>query len=463
MALFMAPALFTDLVAGAHTTSYFVIAMVAATFAGATLLALSASTEVFSLTRKQAFLTTGIAWILAPAFGAIPFLSMNIGYIDAYFEAVSGITTSGATVLVGLDDMPRGILLWRSLLHWIGGVGIIVIGIIIMPFLGVGGMQLFKTESSDSSEKLFARGLDLARWIAVVYLALSILCAGVYAALGMSAFDAINHAMSTISTGGFSTHDASFIFFESPAIEWTAVAFMIAGALPFVAYIRMLRGRQAIYDDVQVRAFIAFLVLTCLVIAVTNTELNGVPFSEALRLSAFSVTSIVTTTGFANSDYQEWGAFAVGAFFILIFVGGCSGSTSGGIKIYRFQILAKSIHAYLTRLISPSQVKVITYSTRRVGSDVEFAILTFLAMVLVSEVVLTLILCWIGVDFLTAASTVAASLGNVGPGLGPIAGPVGNFSTLPDAAKAVLSLAMLLGRLEYFTLLVMLTPAFWRD
>lgn len=464
LAVFMTPPLLYDLSAGAATASYFIFTMVAAIFAGATLIALSASSEPFDLTRRQAFLTTGLAWILAPAIGAIPLLGLGVSYVDAYFEAVSGVTTTGSTVLVGLDHMSQGILLWRSLLQWIGGIGFIGLGIVVMPFLRVGGMQLFQTESSDTSEKILAKSIEVVRWIAVVYLGLTAAAAVAYGVAGMSPFDAVNHAMTTLATGGYSTHDASFGYFRSPAIEWTGVVFMVSGALPFVAYIRTLRGRTwALFTDVQVRGFLAYLFAAWSIVAVTHSTVNHVPFFEAFRMAAFTATSIITTTGYANTDYQLWGPFAFGAVFLFTFTGGCSGSTTGGIKIYRFQILARLAIAHLTRLLSPSQVKVVTYSTRRVDSEIAIAIQTFIGAVLISELAVSIILTWFGVDLLTALTAAATAISNVGPGLGPIIGPAGNFASLPDGAKIALTAAMILGRLEYFTLLVMLTPAFWRD
>ncbi|MEX0644177.1 MAG: TrkH family potassium uptake protein [Parvularculaceae bacterium] len=443
--------------------SYFLTAIIAAFFTGVTLMVVSASSEPFTMTRRQTFLLTGLAWTVVPAFAAIPFLGAGLTYAGAYFETVSGLTTTGSTVMVGLDTTSKGLLLWRGILQGVGGVGIVVIAIVVLPFLRVGGMQLFKTESSDSSEKIFARGLDLARWIAGIYVGLVAICATVFGLLGMTAFDAVIHAMTTISTAGFANYDASFGYFESPAIEWAAVVFMIAGALPFVAYIRTLRGRLfAVFNDVQARGLAIVIFTAVFAVALTHSLVNDVAFAEALRLSAFNLTSIITTTGFVSGDYQLWGPFAVGAFFIATFIGGCSGSTVGGIKIYRFQILAKLAHAHLTRIVSPSRATVVFYSTRRIDEEVEIAILTFLVAVLVSEAAFALVLSWLGLDLVTAVTAAAACLMNVGPGLGPIVGPAGNFAPLPDAAKAVLSLAMILGRLEFFTLLVMLTPAFWR-
>lgn len=461
--LFMIPPLAFDWWAKAPTVGYFVGAIAASVFTGAVCIVLSGSGETFDLNRKQAFLATALGWLLVPCFAAIPFLGVGASWIDGYFESASGITTTGSTVLTGLDTMPEGILLWRSLLQWVGGYGIVAISVIIMPFLRVGGMQLFRAESTDSSEKILARGFDLARWIGFVYLGLSGACALGYGMFGMTAFDAVNHAMATVATGGFSTHDASFAYFKSSALEWVGVVFMIAGGLPFVAFIRTFRGGgQPIWNDVQARGLVFFIAAVALILAVTNSLENKVQILQAIRMAVFNVASIVTTTGFASTDYQLWGNFAIGAFFVITFVGSCSGSTAGGIKIYRLQILAKTAHSYLTKLISPSQVKVITYSTRRVGQDVEIAILAFLLAMLFTEVVFTLFLCWTGLDFMTSASAVAQAISNVGPGLGPIVGPSGNYKSLSDPAKMVIAFAMIFGRLEYFPFFILLTPAFWR-
>lgn len=460
--LMLAP-LALDIATGRIRSSPFVLGFVATAFFGATMLVATAGREELELSRRQAFLTTGIVWLVAPIFGALPFVAAGMSFIDGYFEVASGLTTTGATVITGLDAKAPSLLLWRSLLQWLGGIGIVVIGIIVMPVLRVGGMQLFRTESSDQSDKVFGRGYDLVVWIGYVYFGLTTLCAMIYALLGMNAFDAVNHAMATISTGGFSTHDASFDYFKSPPIEWAATLFMAAGALPFVAFIRAIRARgQPLFSDIQVRAFFFFITASSLAIAATLVLKDGLDANEAIRLAAFHVVSIVTTTGFVADDYSKWGAFASGAFLILTFIGGCSGSTAGGIKIYRLQILLKLAHAHLKRLISPSQAVVVTYGTRRVGDEIEIAILTFLVATLVSTAAFTAILSWIGLDLVTALSAAATCLANVGPGLGDIIGPAGNFAPLPDAAKAVLSFAMILGRLEFFTLLVLLTPSFWR-
>jgi len=448
--------------------SDFILSALATAFCGLALIALSPSTGAIELNRRQGFLITAMAWTLLPAFGALPLLGYGLTPTNAYFDAVSAMTTTGATVMTGLDTTAAPVLLWRSMMQAIGGVGVIVLGIIMMPFLRVGGMQLFYTESSDKSEKIVAKAFDLAVWIFGIYALLTLLCAIAYRIFGMTWFDAIAHAMPTISTGGLSTHDASFGFFAGSAgfdgLRWSGTIFMIAGALPFVAFIRVARGKfGAFLTDIQLRAFLIFLGAVTVIVAFTRTVRSDTPFGEALTSSAFNIVSIVTTTGFATEDYQLWGPFAVGAFFILTFVGGCSGSTAGGVKIYRFQILGRLAVSHLSRIISPNRIHPVLYHDRRVEDDVAFSILSFLVVMLFALIAGTFLLAWMGVDLVTALTGSATALANVGPGLGEIIGPAGNFQSLPDAAKWLLCFMMILGRLEFFTILVLVMPAFWRS
>lgn len=466
-AFMLAPLLVATSLLAQPGASFILSALVTA-FAGLTLMALSPQRGNFELTRRQGFLVTALSWTVLPVFGALP-LTMGAGLspTDAYFEAVSAMTTTGSTVMTGLDQTSPPILLWRSLMQALGGVGVIVLSIIMMPFLRVGGMQLFHTESSDKSDKIVAKAFDLSVWILGIFLVLVLLCGFAYKLLGMTWFDAINHAMTTVGTGGFSTHDSSFGYFSGyqtfPALLWTGFVFMIAGALPFVAFIRLSKGHwREFFTDIQLRAFLALLLVAILLVGATRTLRGDIPFGESIMHAAFNVVSIVTTTGYASDDYQLWGPFAVGAFFILTFVGGCSGSTAGGVKIYRFQILARLAGAHLSRIVSPNRVHVVLYHDRRVEDDVAFAILAFFGVMLFSLIFSTFLLAWIGVDLVTALTGSAQALANVGPGLGDIIGPAGNFQSLPDAAKWVLSAMMILGRLEFFTIFVLLTPAFWR-
>ena len=437
-------------------------AMVTVAFGGVLILS-NAGQGPSRLNVRQAFLMTCVAWVAVSAFGAVPFLGLGLTYTDAFFETISGLTTTGSTVLTGLDTLPPGILFWRSLLQWIGGVGIIVMAIIILPFLRIGGMQLFQTESSERSEKIIARPLQLAAWIASIYAGLTFFCAMSYDIGGMNLFDAICHAMTTLSTGGYSTHDASFSYFHNSWLQWSATIFMIAGGMPFVAFIRFVRGNfKALVTDLQARTLVSFLGILAVIMAVWHSLTFHVPFLDSLRLTAFNITSVVTTTGYASADYTTWGPVAIAVFFVLIFVGGCTGSTAGGIKIYRFQILSLMVKSYLRRLVSPNRVIVVTYSGRRVSEDVAVSVLAFVTLFLGVVALGTIALGAMGLDLVTAVSAMATAIANVGPGLGDIVGPAGNFSTLPDGAKWILSGAMLLGRLEIFTVLVLLDPQFWR-
>lgn len=461
-AVMVIPAM-VDLADGNSDWRAFFGASVFTFFVGGLLVLLNYDDRPAQLTVKDAFLLTSSSWAVMCAFAALPFISLGISYSDAYFETMSGLTTTGSTVLTNLDKLPRGVLLWRALLNGIGGVGIIVMAILILPFLRVGGMQLFHAESSDKSEKIMPRSFELVGATAAVYFGLIAICALVYALLGMTMFDAICHSIATIATGGFSTHDASFGFFQSPSIEWAGTLFMALGAMPFLIIFRALRGEpKALWNDEQVRGFVSFLVVVTLILAMWLSLTNEKSLADAMRLAAFNVTSVVTTTGFASTDYTAWGSFAVGLFFLLTFMGGCSGSTAGAIKTYRIQVAGLLTRRHLTNLISPSRIVPLSYNGRRLPDDVPFSVIAFLAIYMATVGVFTVVLAGMGLDLVTAVSSAAQAIGNVGPGLGEIVGPAGNFSTLPAAAKWVLSFAMLLGRLELFTVLVLFRPEFWR-
>lgn len=443
--------------------SFFLSATVTGFFGGLILLSCYDERPT-SIGVRESFVLTTLAWVVVAGVSALPLLGVGLDYSDAFFEAMSGITTTGSTVLTGLDQLPRGILLWRAMLNGIGGLGIVVTAIILLPFLRVGGMQLFQSESSEKSEKVLARTEQLVISTALVYAALMVACALTYLLLGMGPFDAICHAMATVATGGFSTHDASFSFFRSAPIEIAAIVFMIAGALPFVIMIKSLRnGPEALINDEQVRGFITMIVAVSLVMACWLAVAKGLPLLDALRLATFNVTSIITTTGFASDDYGAWGAFAVGIFFLLTFVGGCSGSTTGAIKIYRLQVAGLLVRTHFVHLISPHRVVPLYYNARRLPDDVSFSVVSFLAIYLATVGIFTVLLTATGLDLVTSLSSAAQAIGNVGPGLGDTVGPAGNFATVPDSAKWILALAMLLGRLELFTVLVLFQTEFWQD
>jgi trk system potassium uptake protein TrkH len=433
-------------------------------FAGGALM-FACRTPSFSLDRRQGFLLTTLSWILLCAFAALPLTlsEYRLPWADAYFEAMSGLTTTGSTVLIHLDSAPPGVLLWRGLLQFLGGAGIVVLAIALLPFLRVGGMQLFKTESSDISEKFMPQIKQVATGIFIVYMILNFACALAYWAAGMPGFEATVHAMTTVATGGFSTSDNSIANFNSPAIEWIGIAFMTAGSIPFILYMRMAMGhRAALINDPQARILVLILLVFGVALAIWTSYFHAVPFGEAFRLALFNVTSVVTTTGYASADYMEWGAFPIAAFFFLIFVGGCAGSTSGGIKIFRFQVLAIAIRSHGWRLIAPLSVRPAFYGERKLGNEIFASVLLFMGAYVGTVAVAALALAGFGLDLVTALSGAATAVSNVGPGLGNIIGPAGTFTTLPPGAKWVLSFAMLLGRLELFTVLVLFSRAFWR-
>ncbi|WP_310619346.1 TrkH family potassium uptake protein [Flexibacterium corallicola] len=414
------------------------------------------------LDTRQTFLLTTLSWISLPAFGALPFLWLGVAYVDAAFEAVSGFTTTGSTVLTGLDSLPPGLLVWRSLMQWMGGVGIVVMAIVLLPFLKIGGMQLFQTESSDHSEKIVGRSIELIRLIGLTYLFLTSLCLVAYWASGMSLFDAFNHALTTIATGGYSTHDSSFGFFKNPVTGWIAVLFMIVGSLPFVLVIQGLRGQPLVlWRDPQVRAFLVFLLLITMALTIYLGVSGQAEFSQALLQAAFNVVSVITGTGYAMGDYTAWGAPVIGLALLLKFVGGCTGSTTGGIKIFRFLVFFGTVKAHMRRMVRPNRVISESYGSTRLTPELTFSVLAFLVVYLGTVGLLTLVLSAFNLDLVTAVSAAATSVGNVGPGLGTTIGPSGNFGPLPDAVKWILSAAMLLGRLELFTVIILLDPDFW--
>jgi len=414
------------------------------------------------LDTRQTFVLTTLAWATLPAFGALPFLWLGIGYADAVFEAVSGFTTTGSTVLSGLDYLPPGLLVWRSIMQWMGGVGIIVMAIVLLPFLRIGGMQLFQSESSDRSEKIVSRSVELIRLIGLAYLFLTVLCIVAYLATGMDLFDAFNHALTTIATGGYSTHDLSFGYFTNPASGWVAVVFMVIGALPFVLIIQALRGQPLLlWRDPQVRVLIAFLAIVSLTLTIYLGVEMDFPLDQALLKATFNVISVVTGTGYALGDFTEWGPPVIGIALLLMFVGGCTGSTTGGIKIFRFLVFFGTVRAHLRRMVRPHRVMSEEYGGTRLTPELSFSVLAFLVVYLGTVGIITLALSFFGLDLVTAVSAAATSVGNVGPGLGPVIGPSGNFAPLPEGAKWLLSFAMLMGRLELFTVLVLLDPDFW--
>lgn len=409
----------------------------------------------------HAFLLTSSVWIGAAGAGAVPLALYGLSPTDAFFEAMSGITTTGSTVMSGLDATPRGILLWRAMLQAVGGIGFIVTGVALLPILKVGGMQLFRTESSEKGEKELANAARFALATVIAYAALMGLCGLLYAVGGMSPFDAITHAMTTLSTGGYSNYDASFGHFDSAFLQYTATLFMLLGGLPFAWYIRAaVKGRFA---SEQVGHLLAFVLGISLLLTIWLVGTSGKPIGTAFREVVFNVVSVVTTTGYATTDYTAWGSFSVAVFFALTAVGGCTGSTSGGAKMMRwivfFRLSAKQIRA----VHAPYAVFVARYEGRRIEDDVISGVVTFFTLYFGTIGVLAVALAMVGLDMQTALSGALTAVANVGPGVGSVIGPAGNFQSLNDAATLLLSVGMFLGRLELLTVFVLFTPLFWRE
>jgi trk system potassium uptake protein TrkH len=414
---------------------------------------------------RQAFIFTTSSWTILPVFGALPLYYSDFGldFADAYFEAVSGITTTGSTVISGLDTATPELLLWRAILQWLGGIGIIVFAIAILPMLRIGGMQLFRSESSEK-EKLLPRAAQISNAIAAVYGLMTLLCAIVYWLFGMSGFDAICHAFSTVSTAGFSTYDASFGHFQNAKLEYAATVFMLASALPFLLYYQMLRGRaNDMWRNSQVRWFLGIVVVSIVIMTTWLVYKHPMQLEEAFRLSAFNIASIVSTTGFASADYTLWGSFAVVFMFLLGVMGGCSGSSTGGIKVFRYQVLFETAKAQIYQLIQPHGVFLPKYNHKPIPESVSNSVMTFFILFAMTFTATAMLLSLMGLDYITSMSAAATTMANVGPGLGPIIGPSGNFAPLPDGAKYLLCFTMIAGRLELFTVLVLFSPSFWRD
>lgn len=453
-----------DLYFGNPDWKVFLFCILLTSFFGGTLILTNASTSGFSITIKQAFLLTFLSWLTLATFAAFPFWfsTLNLSFTDSFFEAMSGITTTGSTIMTGLDNMAPGILIWRAILQWLGGIGIIVMALSVLPFLKVGGMQLFKTESSES-EKALPRAKKLAASIFYIYLFLTFACTIAYNFSGLSMFDSIAHAMTTIATGGFSTFDASFGNFNAPWTESIAIVFMILGSLPFVLYLKALQGSpRALFTDSQVRWFMSIVFISITIMIAYLVKQIDMGFWDALRRATFNVVSIITGTGYTNHDFGAWGGFAVSLLFFLMVVGGCAGSTTCGIKIFRFQVLYAIADVQIRKLLHPHGVFIPHYNKKPLPKDVPMSVMSFFFLYALCFSLLAIALSFVGLDFLTAMSGAATSISNVGPGLGDIIGPSGNFQPLPDSAKWILCTGMLLGRLELFTLLVLLSPQFWQ-
>ena len=416
------------------------------------------------LTLQQSFLLTALSWLSIAIFGSLPFIfsDLDFSFTNAFFESMSGITTTGSTIISNLNEMPRSILLWRAILQWLGGIGIIIMAITLMPIMNVGGMQLFKISNNDSSEKILPKSKEIALRLIYIYTSLTFLCLVTYKIFGMSFFDSLTHSMTTIATGGFSNYNESIGFFNSVSIEISAMIFIIFGSLPFIAYIKFINGNKKIlFNDSQIKSFFKIIVSSVIIISLylmmsESTDLN-------LRSVFFNTISILTGTGYVNAEFDTWGSFTLIIFLGLMFIGGCAGSTTCGVKIFRIQILYLFFINQLKKIIYPKGVFVLKYDQNPIDDKFISSIISFIYMYLIIFFILTALLSLTGLDFVTSISGAATSISNVGPGLGSIIGPNGDFSSLPNISKWILTLGMILGRLELFAILVLFLPSFWRN
>ena len=414
---------------------------------------------------REAFLLTIFSWIIIAFFGSIPFVysSANLNYIDAFFETISGITTTGATVIPNLESLSEGILIWRALLQWFGGIGIIVLALAILPTLQIGGMQLLHMEHDDPYEKTLPKINQFVLEISIIYLLLTFICSLLYFVFGMSGFDAIAHAMTTISTGGFSTYNDSLANFSSIKIEFISVMFMIIGSLPFVVYLKLTHGDwKSLFKDDQIKLFFSLLIFLILITTFWLTINYNNDFIDSFRIAIFNITSILTGTGYTSYNYNVWGGFGLIIMLTIMFIGGCAGSTTGGIKIFRLQLLFRGANAQIKKLTHPHGVFITSFNKKSVGEETFNSIMIFFFVYILVFIISSIMLSLYNLDFLTSMSAAASAISNVGPGLGSVIGPDGNYSSLPNGPKWILSITMLIGRLELFTFLVLLSSSFWK-
>ncbi len=429
------------------------------------LLLVSNQTERKVLNIKEAFMMTSFSWIAVTLFASFPLMysSLNLSFTDAFFESMSGITTTGSTILDKIEVASKGVLIWRALLQWLGGIGIVVMAITILPLLNIGGMSLFKSEGAEF-EKILPSSKEIALVCAKIYLALTAICAFSFYLYGMSVFDAIAHSFTTISTGGFSTYTDSLGHFDSVPIEIITIIFMICGSVPFLTYLKFIKGDIFVfYKDPQIKGFLIFLFWSSIIVITYCYFFVKESLPHNIRESLFNIVSITTGTGFTTEDFGSWGNFTSFFFIMLMLVGGCTASTTCGIKIFRFQILNLFIKKQIKQIIYPNGVFPMKYRGEIIGDTVVTSVLTFVFLYIFSFFILIALLSFSGLDFITSLSAAATSISNVGPGIGDVIGPNGSFKYLPDITKWYLSFAMLLGRLEFFTVLVLFVPSFWKD
>ena len=421
--------------------------------------------EKMKIDLRQAFLLTILSWFLIAFFGSLPFIysSASLNFTNAFFESVSGITTTGATVIYNLDVLSEGILIWRSLLQWFGGIGIIVLAIAILPTLQIGGMQLLHMEHDDPYEKTLPKINKFIFEVIILYFSLTVLCFFSYYFCGMSSFDSLIHSMTTISTGGFSNKSLSFAYFDSYALENISIIFMILGSLPFVVFIKFVHGQKmSLFRDDQIKLFIFLLILLVFITLLWVKYYLNIDWFNAYRYTLFNITSILTGTGYTSYNYNNWGGFGLIIILIIMFIGVCAGSTTGGIKIFRFQILFRGVRLQIKKLTQPHAVFLMKFNKKTVTENTYTSIISFFFIYVLLFILSALMLSFLGSDFLTALSASASAISNVGPGIGEVIGPHGNYASINEASKWILALTMFVGRLEIFTILVLFSKNFWK-
>lgn len=456
---------FVDMYDTKKTWSLFITSAIVTLFVGLSLF-LANRTKIKKITLKQGYLLTVISWVSLTFLATLPLMLFGItpDFADAVFESMSGLSTTGATVIRDLEVLPRSVLLWRSMLNCMGGIGIVMFAVALLPFLGIGGMQIFQRENSDINDKFMPKFNYIAKRIMIVYFLLMSSCALCLYLVGMTPFEAVNYAMSAIATGGFATKNASVGYYNSVGIEMVLSLFMVLGSLPMTFYIMIVQRRDLhSFRTEQVTFFLKVLVVYILATSCWLDHIGKYGFFEALRYSSFNIISIVTTTGYVSTDYMLWGPFAGTVFIIFALTGGCAGSTSGSIKIFRWQVVIAYLKKSLAVATEPNRVLPVKIGNMNTNGSIISSVFVFMSAYAFSLAILTLLLALGGLDFETAFGSVIACITNSGPGIGPVVGPSGNFSSLSDFAKYVLAFAMLLGRLEILTVLVIFTKSFWKS
>ena len=432
---------------------------------GGSLVIMNRNVEL-KISTKEAFIITTLSWVLMCILCAVPFIytQVNLSIVDSLFESMSGVTTTGATILNNLDELPKGILIWRALLQWIGGIGIVVIALVILPFLRIGGMQLFHLEGDDPYEKFLPKISSVVSKIIIVYFTLTVILIILYFLNGMNLFDAIAHSFTTISTGGFSTHNESFGYFQNNSILNIAIIFMIIGSIPFLLLAQTtLTNIFSIFKDHQVMLFLTILTVSiAMIFYFTRNYIEGNVFHQLSTIS-FNTISIISGTGYVSDNFENWGNYASVLFLFLMFIGGCAGSTTGGLKVFRLQILFKYLILHFKKMLQPHAVVAGYFNNKKVPDSTYDSVMSFFFLYIFTFACSALLLSFSGLDFLTCISAAASAISNVGPGLGEIIGPQGNYSTLNDFSKLILTATMFLGRLEMLTIFILFLPFFWKN